>query len=116
MDRIMTAFRPLSLPIHGAVELLLGVLALVAPFALGFGPAGFVVSGLLGALTIGMALDATQPRAVSAHQGFDYGLAVGAIAVALPLALGGEGTAAIFLGLLGVAQLALNAGTRYSGR
>lgn len=116
MERIMTALRPLSLPTHGAVELLLGVLAIVAPFALGFGPAGVLISGLLGALTVGMALDATQPRAVSAHQGFDYGLALGAIVVALPLAIAGEGTAAIFLGLLGLAQLALNAGTRYSSR
>jgi hypothetical protein len=116
MDRIMTVIRPLSLPLHGAVELLFGVLALVAPFALGFGPAGVLVSGLVGVLAIGLALDATQPRAVAAHQGFDYGLAFGAVAVSLPLALAGEGTAAVFLGGIGLAQLALNAGTRYSAR
>jgi len=112
----MTALRPLSLPSHGAVELLLGVLAIAAPFALGFGAAGVVVSLLLGALTVGLALDATQPRAVASHQGFDYGLAFGAVLVALPLALAGEGVAAVFLGALGLAQLALNAATRYSGR
>ncbi|MBB4664827.1 hypothetical protein [Conexibacter arvalis] len=113
---MLTALRPLSLPTHGAVELLLGVLALAAPFALGFGPAGVLLSGLIGVLAIGLALDATQPRAVAAHQGFDYGLAFGAVAVALPLALAGEGTAALFVALIGAAQLALNAGTRYSGR
>lgn len=112
----MTALRPLSLPGHGAVELLLGVLALAAPFALHFGPAGVVVSVLLGVLTIGLALDATQPRVVAAHQGFDYGLAFGAVLVALPLALSGEGPAALFLGALGLAQLTLIAGTRYSAR
>ncbi len=112
----MTALRPLSLPSHGAVELLFGVLAVAAPFALGFGAAGAVVSVLIGVLTIGMALDATQPRTVSAHQGFDYGLAFGSVVVALPLALAGEGTAAVFLGGIGLAQLALNGATRYSGR
>lgn len=112
----MTALRPLSLPSHGAVELLFGVVAVAAPFALGFGAAGVVVSIVIGVLTIGMALDATQPRVVAAHQGFDYGLAFGAVVVALPLALAGEGPAALFLGGIGLAQLALNAGTRYSTR
>lgn len=112
----MFVLRPISLPAHGAIELLAGVLALVAPFALGFTPAGTVVSVLVGVIAIGLALDATEPQRVSAHQSFDYGLAFGAIVVALPLALTGSGTAALFLAGLGLAQLALNAGTRYSAR
>jgi hypothetical protein len=112
----MTALRPLPLSLHGAVELLLGVLALVAPFAFGFTPAGTVLGALVGVLAIGLALDATQPRDVTAHQGFDYALAFGAGAVALALAIAADAGAALVLGGLGVAQLALIAVTRYSVR
>ncbi len=88
----MTALRPtISLPTHAAVELLVGVLALAAPFALGFGLAGAVASVLVGVCTIGLALDAAeQPTRVSAHQAFDYGIAFAAVAVAVPLALAGD--------------------------
>lgn len=113
----MTVLRPLSLPLHGAFELPIGVLALVAPFALGFGLAGTVVSVLVGACTVGLALDAAQqPAQVSAHQAFDYGIAFAAVALAVPLALTGDVAAALFLAAAGLAQLALGAGTRYSAR
>lgn len=112
----MTALRPIPLSLHGAIELLVGVLALLAPFAFAFTPAGGVVSVLVGVCAIGLALDATQPRVVRAHQSADYGLAFGAVLAALPLALTGAGVAAIFLGVLGLAQLALIAATRYSVR
>lgn len=112
----MTALRPISLSLHGAIELLVGVLALVAPFLFSFTPAGAVVSVLIGVCAVGLALDATQPKDVSAHQSFDYGLAVGALLAAVPLAIAGSGGAALFLGLLGLAQLTLNASTRYSLR
>ncbi|HYV15375.1 MAG TPA: hypothetical protein VE972_05105 [Conexibacter sp.] len=114
----MTALRPISLPLHGALELLLGLLALVTPFALGFTPAGTVVAVLIGVCAIGLALDATQPapHAISAHHAFDYGLALGAVLVALPLALAGDAAAALVLAALGLIQLALNASTRYSAR
>ena len=113
----MTALRPtISLPLHGAVELLLGFLALVAPFALGFSPAGTAIAVLIGVCVIGLALDATQPSRVSAHHAFDYGLAFGAVLVALPLALVGDSAAALTLGALGLAQLSLNGATRYSAR
>jgi hypothetical protein len=113
----MTLVRPISLPLHGALELPLGILALIAPFALGFGLAGTVVSVLVGAAVVGLALDAAeQPTRVSAHQAFDYGIALAAVLVALPLALAGDSAAALFLGGLGLAQLALDAATRYSAR
>lgn len=112
----MTATRPISLQLHGAFELLVGLLALVAPFALGFTPAGAVVAILIGVLAIGLALDATQTERVSAHHAFDYGLAFGAVLVSLPLAIAGDGTAALAIGGIGLLQLALNAATRYSAR
>jgi hypothetical protein len=113
----MTALRPISLPLHGAFELPIGVLALIAPFALGFGLAGTVLSILIGACLVGLALDAAQPPAqVSAHQAFDYGIAFAAALVAVPLALAGDVAAALFLGAAGLAQLCLDAATRYSAR
>jgi hypothetical protein len=112
----MTASRPISLALHGAFELLLGLLALIAPFVLGFAPAGTVVSVLIGACAVGLALDATQTERVSAHHALDYGLAFGAVVVALPLAIAGDGTAALAIGAIGLLQIALNAATRYSTR
>ena len=112
----MTAIRAISLPLHGAVELPIGVLALIAPFALGFGPAGTLVSVMLGVCIVGLALDATHPAQVSAHQAFDYGVAFAAVFVALPLALVGDAAAALFLAAVGLAQLALDGTTRYSKR
>ena len=118
MFGVMTVLRPsISLPLHGAFELLLGMLALVAPFALGFTLPGAVLSILIGVCAVGLALDAAeQPARVSAHQAFDYGIAFAAVLVAVPLAIAGDAAAALFLGALGLAQLALDAGTRYSTR
>lgn len=114
----MTTARPhLSLPTHAALELLVGLLALVAPFALGFGLPGAVVSILAGVAIVGLALDAAEhPARVSTHQAFDYGIAFAAVLVAIPLALVGEGAAALFLAAVGIALLALDAATRYSAR
>ncbi len=117
MVRAMTALRPtISLPLHGALELLTGLVALVLPFVLGFTPAGTVVSVLIGACAVGLALDAAQPSHVNAHHTFDYGLAFGAVLVALALAIAGDAAAALTLGALGLAQLGLNGATRYSAR
>jgi NO-binding membrane sensor protein with MHYT domain len=113
----MTATRLISLPLHGAVEFLTGMLALIAPFALGFTPPGAIVSILVGVCVVGLAFDAAQePGRVSAHLAADYGLAFGAVLAALPLALAGDAGAALFLGALGLAQLGLNGLTRYSTR
>ncbi|HET6448519.1 MAG TPA: hypothetical protein VFG31_05350 [Conexibacter sp.] len=114
----MTALRPtISLPTHGALELPLGLLALIAPFAFGFGLAGAVVSVLLGVCIVGLALDAAQtPAQVSAHQAFDYGIAFAAVLVAVPLAVAGDAAAALVLCAVGVALGALDAATRYSAR
>ncbi len=113
----MTALRLISLPLHGALELLTGTLALFAPFALGFTPAGAVVSVLVGVCAIGLAFDAVQePTQLSAHLAADYGIALGAVLVAVPFAIAGDAPAALFLGALGLMQLGLNAVTRYSTR
>jgi hypothetical protein len=113
---VMTARPTISLPLHGALELLTGLLALVAPFVVGLSPAGTVVSVLVGACAIGLALDAVEPTRVAAHHTFDYGLALGAVLSALALALAADAAAALTLGAFGLAQLGLNSATRYSAR
>lgn len=112
----MTAIRPLSLPLHGALELLTGLLVLLSPFALGFTSAGIVVAFLVGVCAVGLALDATQPTRVASHRAFDAGLAVASMLVALPLALAGDHAASLLLGCYGLTQLALTSATRYSAR
>jgi hypothetical protein len=117
MVSAMTALRPtISLATHGALELPLGLLALVAPLAFGFGLAGAVASVLIGVCVVGLALDAAQPTQVSAHQAFDYGIAFAAVLVAVPLALAGDTAAALILCGVGAALGALDTATRYSAR
>lgn len=113
----MTAFRILSISAHGALEMLLGLLALVAPFTLGFGLAGAVVTILLGVVLVGLALSTTDSGVrLSAHYAMDYGLAVGAAAAAVIIGLAGDRAALLFLIGLALSQLALNVSTRYSTR
>jgi hypothetical protein len=114
----MTVLRPtITLPTHAAFELPVGLFALIAPFAFGFGLAGAVLSILIGVCIVGLALDAALlPAQVSAHQAFDYAIAFAAVLVAVPLALAGDAAAALFLGAVGIALLALDAATRYSLR
>lgn len=114
----MTVLRPtISLPTHAAFELPVGLLALIAPFAFGFGLAGAVLSVLIGVAVVGLALDAAQqPAQVSAHQAFDYAIALAAVLVAVPLALIGDAAAALVLAAAGIALLALDVATRYSQR
>jgi hypothetical protein len=110
----MTSTRPISLPAHGALELLVGLAALVAPFALGFGPAGVIVGVTFGVVVIGLALWTTDSELpVSAHFAFDHASALAAVAAAVLLGLSGDRTAAIVLGALGLVQVALNSSTRY---
>jgi hypothetical protein len=114
----MTAFRLISLPAHGAMELLVGVLLMAAPFVLAFSPAATVVVVLVGALVAGLALGAaasdTGAIDIAAHYASDLGLAVGMLGAGVVFAVGGDGPAGVVLLAGGVAQLALNLTTRYS--
>lgn len=114
----MTALRLISFPTHAALELAGGLIVLVAPFALGFSAAGLVVSVLLGALIVGLALSAipvegrTSP--IGAHFAYDRGLAVALLGSSLILGIAGDMTASAFLAGAAVVQAALNLITRYS--
>lgn len=112
----MSRSRGISLPIHGALEMLAAPAVMAAPFLLDLGPAATMVSIVLGASLLGLALQVEAPSIpLSAHVTFDYGLA--AVAVAAGLAIGiatGEWLSTVFLVGIGVAQVLLTASTRFS--
>jgi hypothetical protein len=107
--------RGFSLPAHGAVELIAGMAAMVAPAVLGFGAGGIVVSALLGAVLMGMGMTLTGRlgSAVSWHGSFDSVFVVLTAIAALGLALAGDRAAAAFLVVLVAIQALLSFTTRY---
>jgi hypothetical protein len=120
MSGAMTAFRLMSLPAHGAFELAIGVALMAAPFLLGFGAAGTLVAVVVGALVVGLALNAavadTGTVDIAAHYAYDLGLVTGLLGAGVVLAVSGDAPAALVLLAAAAAQLTLNATTRYSAR
>jgi hypothetical protein len=116
----MTAFRLISLPAHGAMELLIGLALMASPFVLGLTPGATVFMVLVGAVVAGLALGAavgdTGSIDIAAHYSFDLALAIGLLGAGLVFALAGDGPAGGVLLGAGVAQLGLNLTTRYSAR
>ena len=116
----MTAFRLISLPFHGALELVVGLATMAAPFALGFGGAATVVAVVVGALVVGLALSASVAESgtidIAAHYAYDLGLAVGLMGAGVVFAIAGDTAAAVWFVSASAAQLALNLTTRYSAR
>jgi hypothetical protein len=119
----MTAIRLISLPLHGALEMLVGLFVMAAPVALGLSPAAAVIGVVAGALIVGLALSSTgadaegrRPLNISAHHAFDYGVAMGLFGAAAVIGIAGDGIAAAVFAAAAVSQLALNLTTRYSAR
>jgi hypothetical protein len=110
--------RSIPLAVHAAIEVFAAPAIMVAPFLLGFGQAATVVAVTIGALLLGLALQAEGPRRtvpLSAHAGFDYLLAIAAAIAGLVIGLAtSEWYAAVFLVGVGAAQVALTASTRFS--
>jgi len=115
----MTALRLVPLPVHSALELLVGLALMAAPFALGLSAAAIVVGVVIGALVAGTALQALdadgRPLPVSAHYAADYGLTIGLGGAAAVLG-SVDAPAAVLFGVAALAQLALTLVTRYSQR
>jgi hypothetical protein len=114
----MTAFRLISLPVHGALELVVGLATMAAPFALGFGSAGLIAGFLIGALIVGMALS-TEPGerggvSVATHFAFDRGLVIGLLGAAVVFGAAADRAAALFFALAALALLGLSLSTRYT--
>jgi len=118
----MTLFRLIPLPIHGALELVVGVTAMVASYGLGFSPAGMVIGFFAGAAIVGLALGSTPDARgvpalpVATHHAADHGLALGLGGAALLLAAAGDALAAVVLGGLAAVYMLLNVSTRYTAR
>lgn len=119
----MTALRLVPLPLHGAVEMVVGMFLIAAPLLLGLGTAAALIGFVIGTLAIGMAISATGSAAdargtlsIAAHHSVDYGLVTGLFGAAAILAVAGEKGATLVFAAAGLAQLALNLTTRYSHR
>jgi hypothetical protein len=106
----------LSLPAHGAFELLLGLTLLGLPFALGFGPAGLVAGVVAGVLVAGLGLAGADVLPLQTHQALDQAVVAALLGATLALAIHSDATAALLLGAAAVAELVLLAGTRWTRR
>jgi len=107
--------RQVSLPAHGAIAVLLGMVMFLAPAVLHFQVAGLVLAATLGALEIGFGLTFIAPgRSATVWRAhLDSLLAVATAAAALSVAAAGDRKAAIFLAAMTGVQVCLNLGTRY---
>jgi hypothetical protein len=107
--------RQVSLPAHGAIAVLLGMVMLLAPTVLHFQVAGLVLAATLGAIEIGFGLTFIAPGRYEtlwrAH--LDSLLAVATAGAAVTTAAAGDQAAAIFLAAMTGVQVCLNLGTRY---
>jgi hypothetical protein len=114
----MRSSHEIPLSAHAVIETIAAPVIMAAPFALGFGPGAAIVAFAVGALLLGLALQAAAPqRAIplSAHAGFEYALATVAVLGGLVVGFAtAEWAAASFLVGVGVAQAALTASTRFS--
>jgi hypothetical protein len=114
----MTLTRGIPLSVHGAIEVIAAPAIMAAPFILGFDRVATAVAVAIGVLLMALALQVEGPRRsvpLSAHAGFDYALALAAMATGLAIAIAtGAWRESIFLVGIGVAQVALTASTRFS--
>jgi hypothetical protein len=110
--------RQVSLPTHGAIAVLLGMMMLPAPAVLHFGVAGLVLTATLGAIEIGFGLTFIAPGRYATlwRSHLDSLFALATAAAALATAATGDQPAAIFLAVMTGLQVCLNLGTRYVER
>ena len=106
--------RTISLPIHAALELVLGLALLAGSFAFGLEPAGLVAAFSLGVVIVGLALAGPDSLAVSAHQSFDLTLVATLFGGGVGLAVSGDPAAALLLALVAGLQLVLLTLTRWA--
>ena len=114
----MTIARLLPLHVHGALEVLVALVIMVAPFMLGFEPAAMIASVLLGSLVLGVALathvgdEGALP--ISAHAAFDIAFAIAMSAGAVVFAIVEDVPAAAFMAVGAVSLILISSLTRYS--
>jgi hypothetical protein len=106
----------LSLPAHGAVELLVGLALLGLPFALHLGPAALVLGVAGGVLVTGLALAGPDTLPLQTHQALDQAVVAALLGATLALAIRADLAGAVLLGTAAAAELALLTATRWSRR
>ncbi len=118
----MTAIRLIPFPIHTALRLMTALATIVAPFAVGFSPAGTVVAVLVGATVAGSTLRGIPdergqiPTSISDLHAFEWGAIIGLFAAAIVLGLAGDTLALTTLGAIAAIQAIGSLTTRYSVR
>ena len=117
----MTALRIIPLPLHSALELLLGIGLGVAPFALGLSAAATIVGVVAGVLIVGLALQSLDTGVgvsapIAAHLAGDQGVALGLAAAGGVMAFSGDEIAAALFAATALLQLVLISSTRYTAR
>jgi hypothetical protein len=109
-DHGQVMLRRLSLTEHGAVELVVGLALIAAPFALGYDAGGLLASMAAGAVLVGLGL--SDPP-ISAHMTADFVVA----ALLLVLAIGsGDRVAGGVLAIAAAGELLLSVATRWTRR
>jgi hypothetical protein len=107
-----------SYPLHAAFELVTAVTLIAVPFAIGMSFDAAITAAVIGFVLFGLALSATGDGRgslpVSAHAAYDAAIAFVLVAAAVVFGFAGELPALAFLLAAGVAQLTLNALTRYA--
>ena len=108
-----------SYPLHAALELLTATALIGVPFTIGLSINATITAALLGILLFGLAVSATATEGrgtlpISAHATYDAAVALVLVGAAVVFGLAGETPALVFLLAAGIAQLTLNALTRYS--
>jgi hypothetical protein len=104
----------LSVPAHGALELVVGLALLGLAFATG--PGGLVAGTVAGALVAGLALAGTGTLPLRTHQALDRAIVAALAGCALAMAVRGEAEATILLGGGALAELLLLSATRWTRR
>ncbi|HEX6391048.1 MAG TPA: hypothetical protein VFZ89_16430 [Solirubrobacteraceae bacterium] len=118
----MTAIRLVPFPVHIALRLMTGLATLVAPFAIGFSPAGTVVAVAVGAMVVGLTLRGIPdergqvPYAIADIHAFEWGAILGLFGGAIVLGLSGDMAAFTTLAAIAALQALGNLTTRYSMR
>lgn len=114
----MAMSRLVTLPVHGAIELAIGLALMAAPFALPVSSAATVTAVLIGAVIVGLALAGSESEGrgtipVAAHAAYDSGIAVGLVAAGVLLGISGDAVALGLFVATGLVQAALRISTRY---
>ncbi len=106
--------RSISLPIHAALELALGLALLEGSLALDLEPAGLVAAFSLGVLLTGLALAGPDSLPLSTHQAFDLAIVAALAGGGVGLGVSGDPAAGLLLAAVGVLQLVLLTLTRWA--